>query len=293
MKKLKISLAISAVVVCAFSNAYAQTSSSAKVIGWGMHFGGQVVYRYEVQNLSQRPIKGLMIGLNQPVSGEGSAELSVLPATNGSSFWLAPSTARTPDGWGAKLFFTEESEKFAIEWTEAGYYKDTWPAAGLDQDAPIVKSPPKTIPPQATWDAFSVTLKKADFAYVNGHARVDYGNTSLTLPIEKGDGIPPDLDLRVNRTNQNGSNGRWAIFEIQATVKDNYDPSPTLVFEPITANQSLAQNSFKVDLKGNIWKIWLENVPGGIYYMRYTASDASGNITIKVVEYNVDATAKK
>ncbi len=286
-----IHVALTLITVSPIANA--QTPTDVAVTAWGMHFGSDVVYRYQVKNIGQSPIKRILVGLHDPQNGEGNAELTVLPRSNGKTFWLASDVVTRPEGWGAKLFFPEESEKFAIEWIEGAYHKEISPASLQEPNAPLLQNPPKFQPPKTTWDAFSVSVAKPDFAYANGHASIDYGDTVLNVQIQKGDILPPTLNVTANRINANGSNGQWAIFEIKASASDNYDPSPRLTFEPIRANQVIDSNSYKVEARKNSWKIWLKNVPGRIYQLRYFAYDASGNTAAKEIEYNVDASAKK
>jgi hypothetical protein len=256
---------------------YAQGSSPVVITAWGMHYGGQIVYRYQVQNFGSVPISKFIIGLYQPVTEDGFAELSVLPKSNDSSFWLPQHVARRPDGWGALLVFPEESETFAIEWVEAAYHRKIWPQGGKGDSAPVARVPPIFVPPQGALDTFSVTLPEADFNYVTGHASVDYGDQTLTIPIQKGDSTPPTISVNVKRVNQNDGNGNWAILEIEASSKDNYDPNPTLVFEPVLANQPLQNGDVIVDAKRGGWKVKLKNMAGRTYQLKLSSQDASGN----------------
>jgi len=258
-----------------------------------MHYGSEVVYKYQVRNTGSHPVKRILIGLHDPQNGDGTAELKVLPRNNGRVFWLSPDIVKRPEGWGAKLLFPEESEKFAIEWIEGAYHKEISPASPQDQNAPLPQNPPAVQPPQTTWDTFSVVLAKPDFAYTNGHASIDYGKAVLNVQLQKGDAAPPTLDVIANRVNANASMGTWAIYEVKASASDNYDPAPRLIFEPIKSNQALHAGDYKVEARKNSWKIWLRNVPGRVYQMRFVSYDASGNTAIEEVEYNVDSSLKK
>ncbi|HZW12660.1 MAG TPA: hypothetical protein VFF81_05635 [Noviherbaspirillum sp.] len=288
------SLIHAALTLTAFSPiTHAQTTTDIAITAWGMHYGSDVIYKYQVKNSGSNAIKRILVGLHHPQNGEGNAELTTLPRNNGKSHWLAPDIAKRPEGWGVKLFFPEESEKFAIEWVEGTYFKEISPASLQDPNAPSPHNPPKVQPPKTTWDAFSVTLAKPDFAYANGHASIDYGTAVLNVPVQKGDTSPPTLDVITERVNTNGSNGKWAIYEVKASARDNYDPSPRLIFEPISSNQALDSGDYIVEARKNSWKIWLRNVPGRVYQMRYVSYDASGNTAVKEIEYKVDPSLKK
>jgi hypothetical protein len=139
---------------------YAQGSSPVVITAWGMHYGGQIVYRYQVQNFGSVPISKFIIGLYQPVTEDGFAELSVLPKSNDSSFWLPQQVARRPDGWGALLVFPEESETFAIEWVEAAYHRKIWPQGGKGDSAPVARVPPIFVPRRVRWIHFQSHCRK-------------------------------------------------------------------------------------------------------------------------------------
>lgn len=267
--------------------AIAQSSSPVKITGWGLHYGGQVVYRYQVQNFGNNPVKQFITGLYQPLTEEGRAELSVLPRMNDSSFWLAPNIAERPDGWGVALIFPEESATFAIEWIEAGYDKQLRPLAPKVEGAATARIPPFVILPNETSNAFSVALREPDFSYVTGHAQVDYGDQTLTIPIQKGDSTPPTISVNVKRVNRNEGNGNWALLEVEASSRDNYDPNPTLVFEPVSANQVLQSGDVIIDAKRGGWKVKLRNMAGRTYDLKFTSQDASGNTSTSTFKHPV------
>jgi hypothetical protein len=130
-------------------------------------------------------------------------------------------------------------------------------------------------------------LPEADFKYVTGHASVDYGDQMLTFPIQKGDSTPPTISVNVKRVNQNEGNGNWAILEIEASSKDNYDPNPTLVFEPVLATQPLQKGDVIVDAKRGGWKVKLKNIAGRTYRLKLSSQDASGNTSTSAFDHPV------
>src|SRR5687767_2475477 len=85
-------------------------ASPVKVTAWGQHYGGKVVYRYELQNLSDRPMRYFLIGLRMPKGGrDGAAELSIEPRGPRNSWWLSEQVATRPTGWGVRLYYPDES----------------------------------------------------------------------------------------------------------------------------------------------------------------------------------------
>src|SRR3954469_19052071 len=122
MNKISAILFVSAV---AFARAgVAQPQSPVVITATGQHYGGQVVYTYEVTNRSDTHLRRLILGLVMPTDVDGRALLTVLPRLrNPKSFSISPDVATRPSGWGVLAVFPEGSAEFAIEWIEANYFR--------------------------------------------------------------------------------------------------------------------------------------------------------------------------
>ncbi len=287
MKNIKLLAAISTALICFSPCAYvfAQAASPVKVTAWGLHHGGQVVYKYQVQNLGTNPIKRFFIGFYPPTAtADGAAELTVGPYyPGGTSLWLPPSVSQSPAGWGVYLSFPEESATFALAWTEAGYYKSMRPKAH-GADMPIAQNPPNVMPPGASWDQFSVSLPEPDYAYVQSHANLEYGDNEITVQMVKGDTTPPSLTVSLSPNTLWPPNDKLVSVTAAITVKDHYDPAPEIKLESITASETLAANDIQGAQFGTddrqfslVAKRAGTNQAGRIYTVTYSATDASGN----------------
>lgn len=267
------------------SSAIAQGAPAAQVTAWGRHQGGQVVYEYEVRNLSSQPVRRLLLGHNPSA---GAAELNVIPATTPGTHWLSSSVANRPAGWGARISFPDESSTFFVDWIEATYFKQLWPQAPSNTDSPAPVPGGTGIPAGTAWRAFSVSVPVVDAAYVRGHASIAVNNELINVAVQQGDTTTPVINASATRINQNAGNGEWAIFDVQASVSDNYDPAPEMTFTPITANQSIAPSDVVLSQKSSrAWNLKLRNVPGRTYQLKWDAVDASGNTSTKTYEYSV------
>jgi len=287
MKKLKLFAAISTAFVCFFSCAYAfaQADPAVKVTAWGMHQGGWVVYKYQVKNLGTLPLDDFSIGFYPPTAtADGAAELNVGPYyPGGTSLWLPPSVSQSPAGWGVYLDFPEESATFSLRWVEGGHYRSMWPGA-RESEIPIAQNPPNIMPPGASWDQFSVTLPRPDYAYVQGHAYMFYGDKELTVLMEKGDTTLPTLTLSLSPATLSPPSGNLVPIIPAITVNDDYDPSPEIKLESITANEPLADGDIQDAQFGTDDRSFSlaakradTNPAGRTYTVTYSATDASGN----------------
>lgn len=285
---MKLQLHLAVVAALAVAPCFAQTSSAVTVTAWGQHYGGNVLYKYDVRNTGAAPIKRFLVGHNPGEASGAGAELSVVPNRLGNTFWLPSDVARSPAGWGVMLAPAEEKEKFSLEWIEAGYFSQLWPKARPSAEAPRVIPGTTGILPGATASEFSVTLPRTDTGYVSGHATVDVGDALATVQMVKGDDTAPTISLNVERVNQNDFRGTWAIFSVRYSVVDNYDLGPVSTFEPISASQPISAGDIVTEKNtANAWNVKLRNVPGRVYTFSVRAFDASGNIAVKQYQYSV------
>ncbi|MCR4303758.1 MAG: DUF5011 domain-containing protein [Gallionella sp.] len=287
MKTNKLFTVILTAFVCLSpcADVVAQAAPPVTVTAWGMHRGGQVIYKYQVKNMGTLPIDDFFIGFYPPTdTADGAAELTEGPYyPGGTSLWLPSSVSQSPAGWGVYLSFPEESATFALRWVEAGYFRGMRPGA-READFPIAQSPPNVMPPGASWDQFSVTLPRPDYAYVQGHANLMYGYKEITVQMEKGDTTPPTLSFTLSPATLWPPNDKLAPVTATITVNDDYDPEPEIKLESITASETLADGDIQDAQPGTddrsyslVAKRAGTNLAGRIYTVTYSATDASGN----------------
>jgi len=289
MKTIKLLASILVGLMFFFCGAYAaaQEISPVRVTAWAMHYGGGMVYKYQVKNLGAYPIRSFFIGFHPPTdTADGAAELTVPPYyPAGTSLWLPPSVSQSPAGWGVFLSFPEQSATFSLRWVEAGWFNSKRPKA-REAGIPVPQNPPNVMPAGANWDQFSVTVPEPDYAYIRGHAYLMYGDNELTVAIEKGDTTPPTLSVTLTPVTLWPPNNKMVSVTATITVKDDYDPEPEIKLESITASETLAANDIQNAQLGTDdrqFSLTAEregtNLAGRIYTITYSATDASGNKT--------------
>lgn len=254
-----------------------------RIFAWAKHDNCHVRYTYVVQNNGAYPIRRLLIGLFQPDAGNGAADLNVLPQLNGSALWLASANAASPPGWNVKAYFPEDSKKFALEWIASTYHAELWPGS-----APVplasLGAADQAVMPGTSASHFSVLLTQIDHAYVQGRANLDYGDASLNLRIEKGDVTAPTLALGVTQVRPRASDV-WAAFDVSVKMTDNYDPAPRMARPTVIANQPLPAQDYAVEAAPGGWRIYFRNVEGRAYQAQFIAKDATGNATLRTLDY--------
>ena len=289
-------------IVCALSlfalsvPAYPQAAvKPVQIIATGMHYGGYVIYRYQVKNKGAQSIDSISLGFtseedssfvgftewpDNPTPPEMVTALSWYPA-----IWYPPTIISSPDGWGGKRIGEQnETGEIGISWAEGSYAQKLWPRSFKEIHAPKVYPGGKAIAPGQTSSEFSVKVDRPDYAYVQGYASVSYGTNLIFVPIEKGDSIPPTLTVSANPAVLWPPNNKMVDIAVNLTVKDNFDPQPEIKLESITANEPLSAADIAGANIGTDHRRFSlrasragDNPAGRRYTLTYSATDASGN----------------
>ncbi|MBI3479072.1 MAG: hypothetical protein HY016_01760 [Nitrosomonadales bacterium] len=284
-------------IVCALSlfalsvPTYPQTNAKpVQIIATGMHYGGYVIYRYQVKNNGTQSINRITLGNTgeEDSSFVGFNELPDDPAAPDLAsidMWYPPSIISCPDGWGGKLITeADEGGAMGIDWIEGSFVKELWPQLLKETNAPQVYPGGKAIASGQTSSEFSVKVERPDYAYVRGYASVIYGNDILSIPVEKGDTAPPALTVSAIPAVIWPPNNKMVDVVINLAVKDDYDPQPEIQLVSISSNEVLAADDIQGAQYGADDRQFSlratrtgTNLAGRIYTITYSATDGSGN----------------
>lgn len=273
-----------------FMPAYSQAAAKpVQIIGTGMHYGGFVIYRYQVKNNGSQSISRIILGNTgeEDSSFAGFTEWPDDPAVDLPMLgqWFPPAIISRPDGWGGKLI-TEEDEggSMGIDWIEGSLAKEYWPRRLQGANAPNVYPGGKAIAPGQTSSEFSVKVDRPDYAYVHGYASINYGGHTMPIPIEKGDTIPPTLTVALSPATLWPPNSKQVSIRATIAAQDDYDPAPEIKLESITSSETLADEDIQnAQIGADDRDFYLaakragNNQAGRIYTVTYSATDASGN----------------
>jgi len=237
---------------------------------YGEHYGGKVVYHYQLINNSPYEINSVWIGYdtrNDNIRDNDVWELKEYP-TGTVDRNTPPASVTSPPGWEAMRISQEEVPGHVIDWSV------------VDDNSPRLQ-------PSQTLSGMSIKLDRTDDNYVVGHAYIHFENHPatdfITVPLQRIDTTPPTLALTLN-PNIHRPNEKLVPITATITVKDDYDPAPEIKLESITpselakpgdirdANLGTDDRQFmlKAESKG-------KNKTGRVYTVIYSAADASGN----------------
>lgn len=241
-----------------------------RVVGYGVHKNGNIVYHYRVVNNTA--------GLSQPVSvgyieiGRASfdyqPEFTVLPVYDGPKYGERVARITAALGWKGYVSGDEGEPGNTVVW-----------------EAQTDTEPYPTLPPGQTLGGLSVTIPQADAMYLSGHFFVINDDSSKASGlIEREDTTPPTLTLTVNPSVLWPPNDKLVSVTISLSAKDAYDPQPEIKLESITANEPLEPGDIVDAAIGSDDRQFRlaakregENKVGRIYTITYSATDATGN----------------
>src|SRR3989338_3812425 len=261
-----IGLSLLAFVAC--STALAQPPL---VSVYGQHYGGKVQYNYRLVNNGPYEISSVWIGhdtLNDNNYYNDIYELKEYPSGMVDPN-IPTASVSSPPGLEAIYIGQEETLEHSIKWHVAN------------------NNTPR-LPVGQTLNGMSITLDKTDSSYVTSHATIHFSNRpstdDITVPLQRLDTAPPSLTVNLSPNTLWPPNDKPVSVTASITVRDDYDPSPEIKLESITASETLAANDIQDAQLGTddrrfslVAKRAGTYQAGRIYTITYSATDASGN----------------
>ena len=240
---------------------------------YGQHIGGNIVYQQQVTNNGIRDVVGIAIAEDtdqEGISGgtRDSGELDAFPVGSDMIHTkVNPASISGPAGWTGSIIQIQDSGLF-FQWDSPGH-------------------PQPSIQPGQTV-RFSITVPKYDEAYLTGHFSAGFGDGNdpwyYNGVMEKLDTTPPTLTVSLSPVTLSPPSGNLVPIIPAITVNDDYDPSPDIKLESITANEPLADGDIQDTQLGTDDRSFSlaakradTNPAGRTYTVTYSATDASGN----------------
>jgi hypothetical protein len=287
-------------IIAASPLCYALDPVSVKSLA--VHYGGNIQFSYQVSNQTQaRGIISVSIGNRgeqppDPVNPTNAQpELTIYPA---GSYWKRMpdqgdsqnvtlrlgGTYNNPPGWSGNISNYEETTNFSVDWNRQ-VQTDRGILPGQTFNFGV------TVP---THDDPRSDYTMSDPAYLTGHFTVGFSHsdaidegtpfwnyTGIIVPI---DTTPPTLSVTLSPATLWPPNEKLASITATINVRDDYDSSPEIKLESITANEPLDKDDIKdaqffTDDRQFQLRAEREgkNKAGRIYTVTYSATDASGN----------------
>lgn len=274
-------------------------ATGIRVLVYGIHYGGNIIYNYKVINNGDTPFSNFMIGSHfDSVEEEEYPQLTRLPlgwsygrtGETGTAITLAPASTSQPPYWTPQVFGQQEHDNYYLEWStprdEGVNDHDIYPGqtlAGFSVTVPLVDK--ELDLPMVTGQP---VFTGPDEMYIKGGVKVGYGSEKRFLQVwgtlERLDTTPPSLTVSISPDTLWPPNDKLVPVTATITVNDDYDPQPEIQLVSIMANEALDISDAKDALPGTDDRQFQlkakragTNLSGRIYTITYSATDGTGN----------------
>lgn len=289
-------------------------ATGIRVLVYGIHYGGNLVYNYKVVNNSDAAFNNFTIGSGfDSVKNRLNPQLIRLPlgwkegeiGEIGTEIVLAPSSTSQPPRWTSSVFGKQGTDKYYLEWLtpwdesdESNIINLGQTVAGFSVTVPLEDS--KLSLPAVTGQP---VFTGPDEMYVKGGFQVGYGSEKKFQEVwgtlEREDTTPPVLTVTLNPSTLPAS-GKMTPITATITVKDDYDPAPAVQLEAIMSNEVVGKDDVSGaepgsdDRQFQLKAAHTEgNHTGRVYTVVYSATDGTGNKTTTSATLTIQQGARR
>lgn len=274
-------------------------ATGIRILVYGIHYGGNLVYNYKVINTGDTAFNNFTIGsIFDSSEDEDFPQLTRLPlgwswgerGGAGTEIIIPPASTKQPPNWKPSVYGQQDTSGFYFEWITP------WNTNGISN----------AILPNQTLAGFSVTVPLEDRTlaipavtgqpaytgpdemYVKGGFKIGYRPAAGKFQhvwgtLEREDTTPPILSVTLNPSTVS-ANDRMTPISATITVKDDYDPAPAIQLEAIMSNEIVEKDDVKGAEPGTDdrqFQLKAEHSEGShagrIYTVIYSATDGTGN----------------
>jgi hypothetical protein len=279
-------------LMAVFASSQASASIPIKINAWGIHQGGQIVYRYQIENHSASIISKTNLGISSP-----GKELP------GKPWSLNPDYSDVPvplDAAHCKPFYYMDCTITVFQFENMVEPKARISMRGVENNLippPNVFSGANYIRPGTLSSVAELTIPTAyqspGYLTASGMVWLLDNNTrnpdgtivtKVEIPFTQVDVTPPTLSVTLSPSTLWPPNGKLVPITATITVQDDYDSEPEIKLESITATETLADGDIQDAQIGTDDRSFSlaakragTNMAGRIYTVTYSATDASGN----------------
>lgn len=287
-----------------FASLYIVPSEAAvpiKINAYAIHFGGQVVYRYQVQNNSVSTIYQVELGLQTEMNG--LEELPGLPWSNNPTYFNADAAVMLPLN-ECKPFFGMDCFINVIQFESMTKPRSIIYMSGAESNPQHILGM-ENIKAGASSSVAELYVPAAhqSTGYLTATGRVSLLDnlpknpdgsfiTSVDVPFTKLDTTPPVLTVTLNPAPISAAQrGQMIPVTATITVKDDYDPAPEIKLVSIQTQGGFKPSDAPGALIGaDSRSFQLNSTPYSptvprAYVLVFSATDASGNETRVSVPY--------
>lgn len=266
-----------------------------KINVYAVHFGGQIVYRYQIENNSNSIIDQVDLGLNSPGKELPGKPWSLNPSYSDIPVPLDAANCKPFVAMNCTIavfqfdYMPEPKTNIMMEGVENNLIPPPKVFSGahfikpgtLSSVAELYISPAYQSPGYLTASG-SVLLFDSNTKDANGKVI-----TSVEIPFTKVDVTSPTISVSLSPSTLWPPNNKLVPITATITVHDDFDPQPEIKLESITATETLATGDIQdaqIGIDDRNFSLIAKrsgtSKEGRIYTVTYSATDASGNKTL-------------
>ncbi len=280
-----------AFLMAVFAAPQASAGIPIKINAWGIHQGGQIVYRYQIENNSNSIIHHVNLGLNAV-----GKELPGLPWSLNQAYSDVPIPLNAAH---CKPFYymdctiavfqfdymPEPKTNIMMEGIENNMVPPPKIFSGAEDIRPGTRSSVAELTIPAAYQSSGYLTAFGEVFLLDNNTRNPDGTivTDAVIQFTQVDVMPPNLSFTLSPTTLWPPNGKLVSIHAAIVVQDDYDPAPEIKLESITANELADGDIQNAQIGTDDRDFYLaakragNNMAGRIYTVTYSATDASGN----------------
>lgn len=280
-------------LIAIFTVSEAGAGVPIKINAWGVHYGGQIVYHYQIENNSASTIYQVSLGLNSPGKELPGKPWSLNPNYSDISIPLDAAYCKPLVGMNCRIaviqfdYMPEPKAIIDMEGVENDLTPPPKVFSGAEDIRPGTLSSVAELTVPFAYQSSGYLTASGSVSLLDSNTKNPDGTiiTEVEIPFTKVDVTPPTLIVTLS---PNILRQHEKLVPITATItaKDDYDPQPEIKLESITANEVWEAEDIRASIGMDTRNFQLRaerkdrSLTGRIYTVIYSATDASGNKAI-------------
>lgn len=278
-------------LISIFAAAEAGAGVPIKINAWAIHYGGQIVYRYQIENNSASIIDQVDLGLNAVGKELPGKPWSLNPNYSDIPVPLDAAHCKPFVGMDCTIavfqfdYMLEPKTNIMMEGVENSLNPPPKVFSGAENIKPGTLSSVAELTISPAYQSSGYLTASGEVYLLDNNTKGPDGKiiTSVEIPFTQVDVTPPSLTVTLTPTTL-PSNGKHVPITATITVKDDYDPAPEIKLESITPSEPAKPGDIRDASLGTDDRQFMlkadrdgRNKTGRVYTVIYSATDASGN----------------
>ena len=282
----------SAFLMTVFAAPLASADVPIKINAWGIHQGGQIVYRYQIENSSASVVYKASLGIDDVGKELPGPPWSLNPAYFNGPLPLDAAHCKPFYYMNCTIavfqfdYMTEPKARISMRGVENNMVPPPKIFSGANYIRPGTRSSVAEITIPAAYQSIGYLTAFGEVYLLDSNTRNPDGTAVVSAEIQftQVDVTPPTLSVTLTPATLWPPNNKLVPVNAMVAVQDDYDPESEIKLVSITANETLAGDDIQDAQLGTDDRSFSlaakrdgDNPTGRNYTVTYSATDGSGN----------------